>query len=103
MERFGEQGTKRFGFCCKCGGELAKAAWLKSIWLAQPVLAGLEGGDNALAQGGNALAIVGDDWEDRDSQSQAEFFDVNLVAIFFGHINHVQRDQSGMAKLNDLS
>src|SRR5438876_12454580 len=105
MEGLAQENGERFRFLFKGRRQLTEAAGLRGGGRGRidVTTAGfLERGDDLLPEGGNTLAGAGDDRQDGNSEGIAEFFGVNLVAIFFGDINHVERDKGRMAKFDDL-
>ncbi len=97
VEGFCKKEGERFGLFLELSRELAKAARLVRgcCRRSQEPLDGE-------AEFGDAMAGGGDDRNHWHIERGVEFFGVNLMAIFFRHINHVERNECWMAQFDDL-
>ena len=95
LKRFRQQVGQTGRFNPKQPGQLAKQFRLH-------LGRALNGGDDFCPQFRHARAIAGDHRQHRHAEGISKFLFINAVAVVFGHVHHVQRDERGMAQLDDL-
>ena len=95
LESFCQQIGQAGGFNPKQSGQLAKQLRLHHG-------RALNGSDDLGPQFRHAGAVAGDNRQHRHAEGIGELLFINALAVGFRHVHHVQRDERGMAQLDDL-
>src|SRR5581483_3828704 len=94
---FGQKAGERFNLGIQRLRQLSKAGRGEG-----GIEAFLERRKNLFAQLRNSPAGAGDERHDRNAKPAGERSDVDVMAVFLGDIDHVERDDRGVAEFDDL-
>ena len=95
VESFGQQLCDRLGLGAEDHGQFTEMSRNGA-----PVFR--DAGNNFFAKVGNPLSAAGNDGNHRHAERGGKLVRIDEMAVAFGHVDHVQGDERGIAKLDDL-